>query len=377
MNRLGFRHDNLRRTMPERAGQPASRVRRGLHALRDRRRAGVAVPRRTARPVRSRDGRARRDGPARRQAPRRQLGGAAPRHAARGTTGCGPGLLLYGIVPPPLAAAISTLRPALSLHEPYRGGEGPAAGRGHRLRPALDARRRTEVDRDGPADAAFTPPGGESLVALGVRVRAACDDLVDESGRGDVVVVSHVSPIKAAMAWALRTDDSVSWRLFVEVASIARDRGGSVGRDRAVVQRTGQLSAGDVSERSAGYVPERKRRLRAERARHHLGRRAAAGGRGRAGRAPGSRRCRRRRRGRRRLVDDLRRACRAIAPAELVGRAADRRGPPGDLGVVDAAHHRVRDADPQRRRVAPDGVARGAARARRARGNTSAARTRR
>ena len=72
------------------------------------------------------------------------------------------------------------------------------------------------------ADPAYTPPGGESLVTLGLRVRAACDDLVDEAQRGDVVVVTHVSPIKAALAWALRTDDSVSWRIFVEVASIAR-----------------------------------------------------------------------------------------------------------------------------------------------------------
>ena len=72
------------------------------------------------------------------------------------------------------------------------------------------------------ADPAYTPPGGESLVTLGLRVRAACDDLVDEAQRGDVVVVTHVSPIKAALAWALRTDDSVAWRLFVDVASIAR-----------------------------------------------------------------------------------------------------------------------------------------------------------
>ena len=55
-----------------------------------------------------------------------------------------------------------------------------------------------------------------------MRVRAACDDLETDAAARDVVVVSHVSPIKAALAWALRTDDSVSWRIFVEVASIAR-----------------------------------------------------------------------------------------------------------------------------------------------------------
>ena len=79
-----------------------------------------------------------------------------------------------------------------------------------------------EVWKAWRADPAYAPPGGESLVALGRRVRAACDELADESARRDVVVVSHVSPIKAALAWALRTDDSVAWRIFVEVASIAR-----------------------------------------------------------------------------------------------------------------------------------------------------------
>ena len=37
-----------------------------------------------------------------------------------------------------------------------------------------------------------------------------------------MVVVSHVSPIKAAIAWALGVGDEVAWRLFVQVASVAR-----------------------------------------------------------------------------------------------------------------------------------------------------------
>ena len=37
-----------------------------------------------------------------------------------------------------------------------------------------------------------------------------------------MVVVSHVSPIKAAIAWALGVGDEVGWRLFVRVASITR-----------------------------------------------------------------------------------------------------------------------------------------------------------
>jgi broad specificity phosphatase PhoE len=76
--------------------------------------------------------------------------------------------------------------------------------------------------REWRADPAFAPPGGESLAALGVRVRAACTELIDEIREHDVVVVSHVSPIKAAIAWALGAGDDLSWRLFVQVASIAR-----------------------------------------------------------------------------------------------------------------------------------------------------------
>lgn len=72
------------------------------------------------------------------------------------------------------------------------------------------------------ADPHFVPPGGESLAMLGTRVRAACDDLLAEAHDGDVVVVSHVSPIKAAIGWALGAGDEVSWRMFVQVASIAR-----------------------------------------------------------------------------------------------------------------------------------------------------------
>ncbi|MFN8053641.1 MAG: histidine phosphatase family protein [Acidimicrobiales bacterium] len=70
------------------------------------------------------------------------------------------------------------------------------------------------------ADIAFAPPGGESLQALGVRVRSALDELATE--RGTVVVVSHVSPVKAAVAWAVGGSDDMSWRLFVAPASVTR-----------------------------------------------------------------------------------------------------------------------------------------------------------
>jgi broad specificity phosphatase PhoE len=72
------------------------------------------------------------------------------------------------------------------------------------------------------SDPTFAPPGGESLEELGRRVCAACDDLADEAAERDVVVVSHVSPIKAAVAWALDAGVAVTWHLYPAPASITR-----------------------------------------------------------------------------------------------------------------------------------------------------------
>lgn len=72
------------------------------------------------------------------------------------------------------------------------------------------------------ADTSFTPGGGESLADLGTRVRAAADDLLEESRERDVVVVTHVSPIKAAAGWALGVGDEVAWRMWCAPASITR-----------------------------------------------------------------------------------------------------------------------------------------------------------
>ena len=71
-------------------------------------------------------------------------------------------------------------------------------------------------------DVTFAPPGGESLETLGTRVRSAALDLVDDAAARNVVVVTHVSPVKAALAWALGVGDEVAWRAFVAPASITR-----------------------------------------------------------------------------------------------------------------------------------------------------------
>jgi broad specificity phosphatase PhoE len=79
------------------------------------------------------------------------------------------------------------------------------------------------------ADPEFAPPGGESLRALGRRVRAGCEALADQAAGADVMVVTHVSPIKAAVAWALGVGDEVAWRLFVEDAAVCRITMGPMG----------------------------------------------------------------------------------------------------------------------------------------------------
>lgn len=71
-------------------------------------------------------------------------------------------------------------------------------------------------------DPSWVPPGGESLQSLSARVAAACEALVGEAAERDVVVVSHVSPIKAATAWALAAGFALAWRSHLDQASITR-----------------------------------------------------------------------------------------------------------------------------------------------------------
>jgi broad specificity phosphatase PhoE len=82
------------------------------------------------------------------------------------------------------------------------------------VEPATWARWRADLD--------FAPPGGESLSDLAARIRPACEDLVEEAMAHDVVVVTHVSPIKATVAWALGVADDVAWRMWCAPASVTR-----------------------------------------------------------------------------------------------------------------------------------------------------------
>jgi alpha-ribazole phosphatase len=71
-------------------------------------------------------------------------------------------------------------------------------------------------------DTSFVPTGGESLATLDRRVRSACDDLIERASHTNVVVVSHVSPMKSAVAWALGVDIGISWNCHLDHASVCR-----------------------------------------------------------------------------------------------------------------------------------------------------------
>ncbi|MFM7616402.1 MAG: histidine phosphatase family protein [Actinomycetes bacterium] len=69
-------------------------------------------------------------------------------------------------------------------------------------------------------DAEFRPPDGESLRDVARRVGAAMGEWL--TADDPVIAVTHVSPIKAALTWALGAPETMAWRMFVEVASISR-----------------------------------------------------------------------------------------------------------------------------------------------------------
>ncbi len=107
---------------------------------------------------------------------------------------------------------------------------------------ALRAMPQDEWDR-WRRDPSFAPPGGESLVALAARVHEACEDLAEEARDRDVVVVSHVSPIKAAVAWALGVGPETSWRMFLGVGAVCRIAIGPRGPSLTAYNEVGHLAS--------------------------------------------------------------------------------------------------------------------------------------
>tara|TARA_R110002096_G_scaffold239101_1_gene430745 strand:+ start:115313 stop:115885 length:573 start_codon:yes stop_codon:yes gene_type:complete len=71
-------------------------------------------------------------------------------------------------------------------------------------------------------DLHYAPAGGESLAALDLRVRGACEELAVRGSEKNIVVVSHVSPMKSAVSWALGVDMGISWNCHLDQASVCR-----------------------------------------------------------------------------------------------------------------------------------------------------------
>jgi broad specificity phosphatase PhoE len=72
------------------------------------------------------------------------------------------------------------------------------------------------------ADAGYRPGGGESLEDMHRRVIPAVEELVRAAQGKTIVVTTHVSPIKAAVTWALGVDVRVGWRCHLDYASVSR-----------------------------------------------------------------------------------------------------------------------------------------------------------
>jgi len=147
------------------------------------------------------------------------VAGLAPRLWDRS----GPGVEIRRVVSSPLRRAYDTAA-ALSGHLPVEvdprwierdygtSDESPLAGIGGE-----------EWDR-WRNDPDYRPPGGETIAEVGERVRDACRELLSEDGEvsGDVIVVSHVSPIKAAVCFVLGLPDVAASSMLLSTASVTR-----------------------------------------------------------------------------------------------------------------------------------------------------------
>jgi ribonuclease HI len=70
-------------------------------------------------------------------------------------------------------------------------------------------------------DTSVAPPAGESFDAVAQRVRRARNRLIVEHGAATVLVVSHVTPIKTMLQFALDAGASILHRLHLDLASLS------------------------------------------------------------------------------------------------------------------------------------------------------------
>ncbi|MCX7444188.1 bifunctional RNase H/acid phosphatase [Corynebacterium sp. P7003] len=70
-------------------------------------------------------------------------------------------------------------------------------------------------------DTSVSPPGGESLQAAYRRIKRAKKNIVDTYGEANVLVVSHVTPIKGMLRLALDAGPGIFHRMHLDLASVS------------------------------------------------------------------------------------------------------------------------------------------------------------
>ncbi|MBF6357120.1 bifunctional RNase H/acid phosphatase [Nocardia higoensis] len=83
------------------------------------------------------------------------------------------------------------------------------------------AERDPELHAAWMGDPSLPPPGGESFEAVRARVEAARRDLIALYPGRNLVVVSHVTPIKTLLQLALGVGPSLLYRLHLDLASLS------------------------------------------------------------------------------------------------------------------------------------------------------------
>ncbi len=83
------------------------------------------------------------------------------------------------------------------------------------------AERDPDLHRRWLSDTSVAPPGGESFDEVHRRVRRARNDLITEYGGRNLVLVSHVTPIKTLLRMALDVGPSLLFRLHLDLASLS------------------------------------------------------------------------------------------------------------------------------------------------------------
>jgi alanine racemase len=231
MNRLGFRHDNLARTLPElvssprleieavythfaTADQPESSAFDEQRACFDRALAAVG-----ALGIRS---------------VRRHAANSAAilRDSRTWYDAVRPGLLLYGLVPPPLAAGDLELRPALSLVSRIVAVKGvrPGEGAGYGLTWTAAEPRTLAVVPAGYADGLDLRLGGRGAVLVRGRrmpiVGSVCMDMIlidvtglDVSPGDEVVLIGRQGSDAITAREVAATIGTIPWEVLCRLGS--------------------------------------------------------------------------------------------------------------------------------------------------------------